>query len=569
MPHYYQDIYQLAAKLIQNRNKGEILKVFKEELARLLPGLRIELYESGQPRERFQHIFTIGTADNSFGVVAIEGQLENDTAEHLANAARLVAIRLENIDQQEQSGNKNEKRLSTLLANLPGMAYQCYNDKRWTMLFLSQGCKSLTEYEPSILKQDSALSYGDLILPDDRTYVWDTVQQNLENRQPFTVTYRIKTRSGCIKWVWERGRCIKEDHQGNKILEGFISDITQQKQAEYRLKQNLARFKALINNLQSGVLVEDYSRKIINANQKLSDLFGAPNPEAMLGQDCGSAAKQISGLFIDPDYFIGRIEEILENREIVINEELYLKDGRTFERDYVPVFIEDTFSGNMWIYRDITHQKEHEQAIKNSLEEKKTLLKEIHHRVKNNLSVITSLLKLQSATLPEEDQAQKALEETYNQIHSMAQVHEQLYQSDNFNSVDMYLYVESLISRLSQSYPPSANINFQLKADHVSLDINRAIPCGLILNELITNSLKHAFTESNAGTVRINMTKSNADYLYIGVEDDGIGLPDNFNIEEVETLGLELVNMLIRQLDATLEVENSEGVAIEMYIPLR
>jgi PAS domain S-box-containing protein len=211
------------------------------------------------------------------------------------------------------------------------------------------------------------------------------------------------------------------------------------------------------------------------------------------------------------------------------------------------------------VAHDITEKKKAEKEIVESLKEKEVLLKEIHHRVKNNLQVISSILNLQSSFVKDK-KTLEILEESRNRIRSMAIIHENLYQTTNFSSIDFSSYLQNLCSNLIASYHLySGAVQLRTDLKNVELVLDQAIPCGLLVNELITNSLKYAFPEGKSGEIFIELfEKENRINLIIG--DNGIGLPSDLDILNSDTLGLQLVSTLVEQLEGEIQVDNSEGI---------
>jgi len=213
--------------------------------------------------------------------------------------------------------------------------------------------------------------------------------------------------------------------------------------------------------------------------------------------------------------------------------------------------------------KDISERKQAEEQIRNSLEEKEVLLKEIHHRVKNNLQVISSLLYLQSENVEDQDTLE-ALKDSRNRVKSMALIHEKLYRSKDLARIDFAEYIHNLTGFLTTSYSDKAKkVTIQANINGVSLDINTAIPCGLIINELVSNSLKYAFPDDRKGNITIDFHPDNGQesggQLNLVVDDNGVGLPQNINVHNTESLGLQLVNTLVQQLNGTVQLFRGEG----------
>jgi PAS domain S-box-containing protein len=216
---------------------------------------------------------------------------------------------------------------------------------------------------------------------------------------------------------------------------------------------------------------------------------------------------------------------------------------------------------------DISDRKAEEERIRASLKEKEMLLGEIHHRVKNNLQIIDSLLDLQSARV--QDPASLAmLRDSQNRIRSMAFIHQMLYQSRDFAQVDFSQFLESLVPVLVSSYGVDPNhINLFIDAVEVFLPINAAIPCGLVVNELISNALKHAFPEGRGGEIRIELKRGGNDTAYLAISDDGVGIPEDLVFEETSTLGLQLVMHLADQLGGEMTVKRSNPTTFALRFP--
>jgi len=236
--------------------------------------------------------------------------------------------------------------------------------------------------------------------------------------------------------------------------------------------------------------------------------------------------------------------------QIQERDQALIKDQETLERR-----VEERTSK---LKQEVQERKKAEAKIIASLKEKDVLLKEIHHRVKNNLQVVSSLLYLQSKKT-KHDQTLEMLNESQNRIKSMALIHEKLYQSKDIARIDFSEYVQSLMSHLSRSYGVHlAMVNIHLEVKNVFLNIDKAIPCGLIINELVSNSMKYAFPNNDKGDIVISMSAENG-YVNLGIYDNGIGFPENVEFQKTETLGLQLVSALTAQLGGSISLDRSKG----------
>jgi PAS domain S-box-containing protein len=216
------------------------------------------------------------------------------------------------------------------------------------------------------------------------------------------------------------------------------------------------------------------------------------------------------------------------------------------------------------ILRDVTQRVAAEEKIKTSLREKEALLKEIHHRVKNNLQVVTSLLGLQSRAATDE-QTRKMFQESQDRIHSMALLHESLYQSNNLSMIDFPDYIRQLASHLFHSYGVRADrIHLRTHLDELCLNLDSAVPCGLIINELVSNSLKYAFPDGREGEVRIELHEHFDGQARLVVADNGIGLRSDIDWSTARSLGLRLVRSLAEQLGARIAVKSDTGTEVQL-----
>lgn len=220
-----------------------------------------------------------------------------------------------------------------------------------------------------------------------------------------------------------------------------------------------------------------------------------------------------------------------------------------------------------WNY--IIEKKHAEEKIHRSLQEKELLLKEIHHRVKNNLQVISSLLRLQSMHVEDNDNISlKLLQESQHRVQSMALVHEKLYQSESFSEIDFADYVKSLTKSLFRAYQTNTNrIKLNIHVEHTSITIDSAVPCGLVINELVSNALKHAFPDDwpDKGEITIKLHTIENQTIELIVKDNGKGLPDDFNIEKASSLGVHLIQILVvDQLRGSIELKKKPGTTYKI-----
>ncbi len=213
---------------------------------------------------------------------------------------------------------------------------------------------------------------------------------------------------------------------------------------------------------------------------------------------------------------------------------------------------------------DITESRNAEMQIKASLQEKEMLLKEIHHRVKNNMTVISSLLKLQSYKVKDE-KYRVMFEDSMSRIKTMALIHEKLYRSGDLAKIDFSTYLNNMVDNMYMSYGLDHNIvKLNKEIGDVKLGIDTAIPCGLIVNELVSNSLKYAFPEGRGGEMRVALCMNDKDEVELTVGDNGVGMPEGIDMDKVDSLGLSLVTALVKQIQGKIELNKEKGTTFRI-----
>ena len=368
-----------------------------------------------------------------------------------------------------------------------------------------------------------------------------------------------------------------------------IQAIVDNKRAEQALQESQARYQSLFENSPIALWEEDFSE----VKQFMDNLraAGVSDIRAYF-EDNPDAVHQCIGLWKIIDVNQAALElykakskhELIANVEKTISDEdvarlrvslIAMSEGRkntTTETVQLTLTGEKIHITTTWLFApgheetwdkllvsmvDITERVQAEEQIKASLDEKEVLLKEVHHRVKNNLQVISSLLNLQSNNI--QNQSDKVLfANTEQRVHAMAIVHEKLYQSPDLARIDFAEYLQDLTDDLITAYRPAPGVTVSIAADPVFLGVDQAIPCGLIVNELISNALKYAFPEARSGVIEVSLQAEN-DAITLTISDNGIGLPDHIDLQNPDTLGLNLINGLAGQLNGEVVTNREEG----------
>lgn len=267
----------------------------------------------------------------------------------------------------------------------------------------------------------------------------------------------------------------------------------------------------------------------------------------------------------DVEYALEQFKKIISGGPDPIECRIVTKSGdlKWIRSSGRPIYLNDRFLGVQGVMSDITDQKRAEDEIKASLREKEAMMREIHHRVKNNLQIVSSLLRLQSRSIKS-----KTMKDTFeiaqNRIKSMALIHEVLYLSENLDKINFSDYIKRITNHLFAMFSRKAKkIQLELDVGEFYLDIDKAIPCGLIINELVSNAFKHAFPDGNSGKIQVHLDNKLDKYTIV-VKDTGAGFPDDVDLENTETLGLQLVNDLVKQIDGSYKMQIDGGTIFKI-----
>ncbi len=340
------------------------------------------------------------------------------------------------------------------------------------------------------------------------------------------------------------------------LLESYV-DISDRKKAEEALRESEKKYRVLTESSPEAIFTVDSNHTVIYANTLASRLLSEG-----LQSVIDDGKKRADG--------VNTIQHVLDSGEILRQEDrLVCRNGKEIwlESTFTPLTHEDgTVTAILAVSHDITERKSMQTQIEASLHEKEYLLKEIHHRVKNNLQVISSLLSMQSrkATDPKE---KETLTESQNRVKSIALVHEGLYQSKSLDKIDYGEYLRKLVTHLFESFSiDPARIKRTISAKDVYVNIDQAVPCSLILNEMLTNSFKYAFPEGRSGEITILFTLEGTNYT-LDYRDNGVGIPEGTRLERSGSLGMQLITGLTRQLDGNITIDTTSGVHYTIIFP--
>jgi PAS domain S-box-containing protein len=410
-------------------------------------------------------------------------------------ASDVVAYEITDRIRMEHALKKSEADFRSMLGNVPGMVYRCANDKDWTMKFISDGAFRLTGFYPHELLNNSGSVYADLIHPDDRNYVWEKLQDAIKCSGHWELEYRIVPRDKSVKWVYERGQVVEGEPDCEKLLEGYITDITRYKVAEGEISKREEKYRRIFENIQDcyyEVTLKDNTIAEISPSIEFVS-NGQYRREELIGKHMSFFYSDM----MDRENFLKLISErgsvtdyeiLLKNRDDSImpcsfsSKLIYDEDGR-------PERI-------IGIMRNITERKRFDENIAKLLEEKELLLKEVHHRIKNNMNTIYGLLALQAETTSE-PAAVSAIKDAASRVNSMMNLYDKLYRSHDVTALPVNTYIPSLVDEIIMNFPNSKLVMIKKYIDEFVLDVRLIQPLGIIINELLTNIMKYAFTGWN------------------------------------------------------------------------
>ncbi|MGH7791879.1 MAG: PAS domain S-box protein, partial [Thermodesulfobacteriota bacterium] len=443
---------------------------------------------------------------------------------------------------------KEQKNLYEAMIKAQSDVGECFlviEDDR--IIYSNESCEKISGYCSADL---AALpSFFDLIVPEHRALMrkrLNTIALGEKKEERYEIT--ILNRNGKPVILEIAAHVVRGDKRSQVIIIG--RDVTERKRAEEDLQKSEERLRIAIEGASIGNWDWNIETGELEWSERCRAMFGLA-PDAGLSYDVFLSA-------LHPEDR-ARTDQAVKDS---------LANGTNYDTEYRTIWPDGSVH---WIHArglviydvyhkpkrmtgvamDITQRKQAEEEIKTSLKEKEILLKEIHHRVKNNLQIVSSLLNLQSRHV--KDEFREELKESQNRIKSMALIHETLYQSGTLTGIDFGKYAKSLSKHLIRSYGADSSVKLKIEADNVLLGIDKSVPCGLIINELVSNSLKHAFSGGKNGEIRIvvrsekdNRGDSSSLLYDIVISDNGIGLPKDFDYRKTDSLGLRLVSALTK-----------------------
>ncbi len=342
----------------------------------------------------------------------------------------------------------------------------------------------------------------------------------------------------------------------------LIQEVKERKEAQDELATSERQYHEALDSFPDWVIAVDRNMNIKMVNSPLKQVAAeAGLPGNLIGMNIERSFPFINKEEID------NVRAVFETGRISIGELSFEFGGQQVfvETRTLPMIRNNRVEQVMVVTRDRSREKEIEALKLKNAETKETMLKEIHHRVKNNLAIVISLLSMQGSK-NNDPEFQKLIRDIELRIRSMALIHEHLYRSENFDKIPLSNYIQSLVSMISSTFS-GHNISLKMELEEILVNIETALPLGLITNELLTNAYKYAYPDMSEGIVSLKLETIDPDGFRLTVSDNGIGLPEGFDLRNQETLGMFIIRLLIEQLDGSINITTGGGVSACITVP--
>lgn len=446
----------------------------------------------------------------------------------------------------------NEKRFNeALLEGLPGIFYMFDEDgnyQRWNQNLLDELGYSAEEMKevkpPDFFEEEEYRSVEKEIMR-----VFEVGESEIEAN--------MVTKEGDKKSFHFTGKSFEMDDE--TFLLGVGYNISEQVKDREKLRKSEKLFRNLFLKTPAAIVMVDSNNEVLDINSSFENMFGYAKSE-LQGKDIDK--------FIVPENERQEVPRMpLKNYPA----EKFHREAKRLTKDgglidvfiaAIPVYMDGEPLAGFGMYIDITEEKEYEKEIYSSLKEKQIMLQEIHHRVKNNLAAVSGLLQLQMYET-DDPVIRETLEESERRIQTMGLIHEKLYNSQNLDHISCDTYIGDLVETIRNTIGTGKDISIVTDIAEVELNIKKAVPFALLVNEVVTNSFKHAFKDQEEGVITINLQKTE-DQLHVHISDNGGGLPEKFMPEKQDTLGMNLIRNFAQQLEAELKLGTDNGTYIDL-----
>ena len=466
---------------------------------------------------------------------------------HRSAQAQVIELAKEMTERKlAEAATKREQVLgNAIIDSIPGAFYVLDERGRYVRWNAYQRDEIVGKSEDQVAGTNAA----DTIHPDDRVLIGSKIENVLRSGIEESVEGRVLLRGGpSFRWLLMTGRQTMID--GRPFLVGIGIDITERKLAEEALRDSEERHLNILHTAMDGFWMVDIQGRFMEVNEAYRRMSGYNEQELL--------TMSISDLEVaeTPADTAAHMQKVMTQGEDRFETLHRRKDGSIFDLE-ISVQYKPTEGERLIVFlRDITYRKQAEKYLKSSLREKEVLLQEIQHRVKNNLLTISGILALQLNQI-EDDKSKDAFITSMNRVNALTQIHTRLYQSEDFSRIDLEEYIEELVRELARSYGfPQEDVITDVR--DASLDITTAIPAGLIVNELVSNAMKHAFPDGKKGQIKITISSEGTQSV-LTVSDNGIGLPQHIDIRNTKSLRFSLVVQAVEQINGDIKVIRENG----------
>jgi PAS domain S-box-containing protein len=552
---------------------GELMKAWERTLQGENVTQQLELGDSEKNR-RVYHVRST-PIKNSRGIITGAGEVAYDITSQVL---------------MDEELRKTREYLNNLItyANAPIIVW----DPQFKILLFNHAFEQLTgKKSKNVIGKNLEILFHER----DLTSAMDLIRKTIEGERWDSVEIPILHENGEIKTVlWNSAFIFGSDGQTivstiaqgqditarkkiesefksrarayEKLNETLNEEIKQRNIADVRLKKTLSLLHASLESTADGIFVIDQQGKITSYNQNFVSMWNIPRQILESGD-----SKEVLSLLLpqlkNPEQFVSNITNFHSHPNRESFDMIEFIDGKIFERYSKPQIISDEVVGRVWSFRDITDRKHAEKKLLASLQEKEVLLREIHHRVKNNLQLISGLLDM-TRMRTEDESIYSILTDMMLKIQTMAQIHTRLYESKQFGKINITDQIRDQVKALSNIYSGEGHeIVCEILPNEVFLPVDLALPCALVVNEILSNAYKHAFIGRDKGIIDISVREEEG-YIRISVSDDGVGISGLCDISRSNSLGVKLIRTLVQhQLKGTLNICCDQGTKFQVEFP--
>jgi len=428
------------------------------------------------------------------------------------------------------------------------------------IIYVSPLCKTVLGYDAGELAGSNILHYYD---KEDRDTLIDAFNKIIESAGIYTFNHRMRLKDGSYKWFEATGKKLINADGTIRSLITSSRDITARIESEKALKDSDEKFHLVMNGVPALLAYVDNSERFVFVSDGYVRWYGIPK-ERIIG-------KYLKEIFLPEEYEKASpfIAKTLAGESIVTDSFTQDKDGaqRYVRGHFIPHIRDGVVHGFFSLIFDITENKKAEEKILSLLNGKDLLLKEVHHRVKNNMGSIAALLYLQMDSM-DNPAAVNAIQDARSRVMSMIGIYNILYRSADYKAVPARPYFSDLIDKIAATYITSPRIKIENEIDEMVLDSGILFPLGMIINELLTNAVKYAFTGERPGVIHVRIIRKDDKHVEIIIKDNGVGLPDALEISSSRGIGLTLVRMMIQQIKGSIKINKIGGTEFRIQFPV-